>query len=53
MVLYQEVEHLAPARVVYMLTINGRALRQVNRLIKALYHVDSYIYIHVDAVSCL
>ncbi|GAB6027222.1 hypothetical protein CHUAL_001512 [Chamberlinius hualienensis] len=38
-----------PVKVLFMLTINGRAVRQVHRLIKALYHVDSYFYIHVDA----
>jgi hypothetical protein len=39
------------ARVVYLLTLNGRAARQVRRLIKALYHKDHFFYIHVDAVS--
>jgi len=40
-----------PVRVVYLLTLNGRAVRQVRRLIKALFHRDHYFYIHVDAVS--
>lgn len=38
-----------PARVLYLLTLNGRAVRQVRRLIKALYHVQSYFFIHVDS----
>lgn len=37
-------------RIVFLLTLNGRALRQVYRLIKALYSVDHYYYIHIDAV---
>ncbi|CAB3376752.1 Hypothetical predicted protein [Cloeon dipterum] len=37
------------ARVVYLLTLNGRAVRQVKRLIRALYHADHFFYIHVDA----
>lgn len=39
-------------KVVFLLTLNGRALRQVYRLIKSLYSVDHYYYIHVDSV-CL
>lgn len=38
-------------RVVFLLTLNGRALRQVHRLLKALYSVDHFYYIHVDSVS--
>ncbi|KAB0796113.1 hypothetical protein PPYR_10174 [Photinus pyralis] len=37
-----------PARIVFLLTLNGRALRQVRRLIRILYHRDHYFYIHVD-----
>jgi len=40
-------------RVVYFLTLNGRAIRQVHRLIKALFLQKHYFYIHVDAVSFL
>ena len=36
-------------RVVYLLTINGRASRQVKRLIKRLYDGKNYIFLHVDA----
>ncbi|KAF7270775.1 hypothetical protein GWI33_016280 [Rhynchophorus ferrugineus] len=35
-------------RIVFLLTLNGRSLRQVKRLIKILYHVNHYYYIHVD-----
>ena len=38
------------ARIAFILTVNGRALRQVKRLFKALYHTDHYYFIHVDAV---
>ena len=40
-------------RIVFVLTVNGRAVRQVRRLLKAIYHKDHYYYIHVDAVSPL
>ena len=33
----------------YLLTINGRASRQVKRLIKKLYDGENYIFLHVDA----
>lgn len=39
-----------PVRVVFLLTLNGRAVRQVYRLIKALFHRDHYFFIHVDSV---
>jgi protein xylosyltransferase len=38
-------------RIVFLLTLNGRALRQVKRLLKILYHKNHYYYIHVDVVS--
>jgi protein xylosyltransferase len=38
-------------RIIFLLTLNGRALRQVNRLINALYRKNHYIFIHVDKVS--
>ena len=44
-------EHVETARVAFVLTVNGRALRQVKRLFKALYHANHYYYIHVDSVS--
>ncbi|KAF6203252.1 hypothetical protein GE061_003670 [Apolygus lucorum] len=36
-------------RIVFLLTFNGRAVRQVKRLIKALFHSSHFFYIHVDA----
>ena len=39
-----------PARIAFVLTLNGRAVRQVHRLIKAIYHSSHYYYIHVDMV---
>ena len=38
------------ARVVFLLSVHGRAYRQVKRLFKAIYHTDHYYYIHVDSV---
>jgi hypothetical protein len=38
-------------RIVFVLTVNGRALRQVTRLLRALYRSHHYYYIHVDAVG--
>uniref|UniRef100_T1INJ3 protein xylosyltransferase n=1 Tax=Strigamia maritima TaxID=126957 RepID=T1INJ3_STRMM len=37
-----------PVRILYVLTLNGRAVRQVRRLLKNLYHTRNYYYIHVD-----
>ena len=37
-------------RIVFFLTLNGRAVRQVFRLLKALFHKDHYFLIHVDSV---
>ncbi|GAB1866064.1 protein xylosyltransferase [Camponotus japonicus] len=36
-------------RIAYLLTVNGRASRQVKRLISILYHPSHLFYIHVDA----
>lgn len=38
------------SKIVFLLTLNGRAVRQVKRLIKNLYHKDHFYYIHVDVV---
>ncbi|KAJ8925077.1 hypothetical protein NQ315_001249 [Exocentrus adspersus] len=35
-------------KIVFLLTLNGRAVRQVKRLLKILYHKQHYYYIHVD-----
>ncbi|XP_018090794.1 xylosyltransferase 2 isoform X2 [Xenopus laevis] len=40
-----------PLRVLYMLVVHGRAIRQLRRLIKAIYHQDHFYYIHVDQRS--
>ncbi|XP_063315020.1 xylosyltransferase 2 isoform X1 [Pelobates fuscus] len=40
-----------PLRIVYMLVVHGRAVRQLTRLIKAIYHKDHFYYIHVDQRS--
>ncbi|KAF9419020.1 hypothetical protein HW555_004347 [Spodoptera exigua] len=37
-----------PIQIVFLLTLNGRALRQVHRLINVLYRSHHYFYIHVD-----
>jgi protein xylosyltransferase len=36
-------------RIVFVLTVNGRALRQVTRLLRAIYRPHHYYYIHVDS----
>ncbi|XP_008483938.1 xylosyltransferase oxt [Diaphorina citri] len=36
-------------RIAFLLTVNGRALRQVHRLVRALFHRDHFFLIHVDA----
>ena len=41
----------APVRIVFLFSVHGRAVRQVKRLFKALYHSDHYYYVHVDSVS--
>ena len=38
-------------RIVFLMSIHGRAVREVKRLFKAIYHSDHYYYIHVDYVS--
>lgn len=37
-----------PVQIVFLLTLNGRAIRQVHRLINTLYRSNHYFYIHVD-----
>ncbi|CRL07323.1 CLUMA_CG020302, isoform A [Clunio marinus] len=36
-------------RIVFLLTLNGRAIRQIYRLLKSLYSVNHFYYIHVDS----
>ena len=38
-----------PVKIVYLLTIAGRASRQVARLIRRIYSPDHYILVHVDS----
>lgn len=40
-----------PVKIVFVLTLNGRPVRQVRRLLKVIYNSHHYYYIHVDAVS--
>lgn len=42
-----------PVRVAFLFSIHGRAVRQLKRLFKAIYHTDHYYYIHVDSVKSL
>lgn len=42
---------LPKVRIAFLLTLNGRAVRQVHRLLKLLYSEEHYYYIHVDSVS--
>ncbi|XP_015432599.1 PREDICTED: xylosyltransferase oxt [Dufourea novaeangliae] len=44
-----EGENNKPVQIAYLLTVNGRASRQVKRLINILYHPTHLFYIHVDA----
>ena len=40
-----------PIRIAFVLTLHGRAFRQVKRLFKALYHNNHYFFFHIDSVS--
>ena len=40
-----------PVKIVYLLTIAGRASRQVARLVRQIYSPDHYILVHVDSRS--
>ncbi|TRY80223.1 hypothetical protein DNTS_024070, partial [Danionella cerebrum] len=40
-----------PVRVVFVLVVHGRSVRQLRRLLKAIYHRDHFYYIHVDKRS--
>ncbi|KAL8569523.1 hypothetical protein ACOMHN_002070 [Nucella lapillus] len=39
----------AQVRIVFVLTLNGRQVRQVVRLLRTIYHPRHYYYIHVDS----
>ena len=47
----EELRGMKPVRIVFVFTVSGRAARQIRRLLKPIYHVDHYYYIHVDSVS--
>lgn len=38
-------------KIAFLLTLNGRAVRQVHRLLKLLYSENHFYFIHVDSVS--
>jgi len=40
-----------PIRIAFLLTLNGRAVRQVRRLLKTLYSEQHLYYIHIDSVN--
>ncbi|XP_069399239.1 xylosyltransferase 2 isoform X2 [Ovis canadensis] len=40
-----------PVRIAYMLVVHGRAIRQLKRLLKAVYHKQHFFYVHVDERS--
>lgn len=40
----------APVRIAFVLVVHGRASRQFQRLLKAVYHTSHYYYVHVDQV---
>ncbi|XP_055510028.1 xylosyltransferase 2-like [Leucoraja erinacea] len=40
-----------PIRIAYVLVVHGRAIRQLKRMIKAIYHQRHFYYIHVDKRS--
>lgn len=46
-----KIDSEKPARIAFLLTVNGRASRQVKRLLSVLYDPSHFYYIHVDAVS--
>ena len=47
----EEVSGRKPIRIVFSLMVTGRAVRQVKRLLKAIYHRNHLYFIHVDKVS--
>nr|XP_033770601.1 xylosyltransferase 1 isoform X2 [Geotrypetes seraphini] len=40
-----------PVRIAFVLVIHGRASRQLQRMIKAIYHKDHFYYLHCDKRS--
>lgn len=37
-------------RIVFLFTVNGRAIRQIIRVLKMIYRKDHFYYFHVDEV---
>ena len=48
-ILIEKIQKNNQVRIAFLITINGRASRQVRRLIKQLYNGRNYFYIHVDS----
>lgn len=46
-------EDVDKVKIAFLLTLNGRAVRQVHRLLKSLYNKNHFYYIHVDEVIYL
>lgn len=42
-----------PVRIAYMLVVHGRTIRQLKRLLKAVYHKQHFFYVHVDEVPAM
>ena len=42
-----------PIKIVFFLSVQSRALRQIQQLFRMIYDRGHYYYIHVDLVSCL
>ena len=39
----------SPTRLAFMLVVHGRNVRQIKRLLRAIYSAEHYYLIHVDA----
>ena len=44
-------ESMRPARIFYLLQLHGRAVQQILRLFRTIYHPSHFYYLHVDAYS--
>ena len=44
-------ESMRPARIFYLLQLHGRAVQQILRLFRTIYHPSNFYYLHVDAYS--
>eukprot|EP00045_Choanoeca_perplexa_P011775 m.126143 g.126143 ORF g.126143 m.126143 type:complete len:745 (+) comp15766_c0_seq1:143-2377(+) len=50
-VLPDELQVPSPTRLAFMLVVHGRNVRQIKRLLRAIYSTEHYYLIHVDARS--